>query len=201
MFFLPAGTFDYWEAWVYLAVLFVPMSMVLIYLYQKAPDLLERRMKVKEEKKEQNKLLLIAYPFFVLAYLLPGFDRRFEWSHVPIALVIVADVLVLLGYGFFFLVLRENRYASRVVEVEKEQRVITSGPYVIVRHPMYLGLSILYLFTPLALGSYWGMIPASLIIPILVARIWSEERILVKELKGYAEYMHKTKYRYIPGIW
>jgi protein-S-isoprenylcysteine O-methyltransferase Ste14 len=201
MLFLPAGTFAYWEAWGYLAVLFIPISLVLNYFLKNDPDLLERRMRMKEKEKRQKLIVKISYLYFLLTFLLPGFDKRFGWSNVPVILVVIADILVLFGYGMFFLVLRENRYASRIIEVEKEQKVISSGPYAIVRHPMYLGILIMYAFSPLALGSYWAIIPAIMIIPILVARIWDEERILMKELDGYQRYMEKTKYRLIPGIW
>jgi protein-S-isoprenylcysteine O-methyltransferase Ste14 len=201
MLFLPAGTFTYWEAWGYLAVLFIPISLVLNYFLKNDPGLLERRMRMKEKEKRQKLIVKVSYLYFLLTFLLPGFDKRFGWSNVPVMLVIIADILVLLGYGIFFLVLRENRYASRIIEVEKEQTVISSGPYAMVRHPMYLGILIMYAFSPLALGSYWAIIPAVMIIPILVARIGNEEHILVKELDGYERYMQKTKYRLIPGVW
>jgi len=201
MFFLPAGTFAYWEGWVYLAILLIPMFLVLIYLLKNDPELLERRMRMREKETEQKLIIKISYVYFLLVFLLPGFDKRFEWSNVPVAVVIVADILVLLGYGMFFLVLRENRYASRIIEVEQEQKVISSGPYAIVRHPMYLGVLLMYILSPLALGSYWVMVPSLLIIPLLVARIRNEESVLRRELKGYQEYSQKTKYRLIPGIW
>lgn len=201
MFFLPAGTFAYWEAWIYLAILFIPVVLVLTYLLKNDPELLKRRMRMREKEVEQKLIIKLSYLYFLLAFLLPGFDKRFEWSNVPVIVVIVADILVLLGYGMFFLVLKENNYASRIIEVEQEQKVITSGPYAIVRHPMYLGLILMYIFSPLALGSYWAMIPSLLIIPLLVARIWNEESVLVRELKGYQEYLQKTRYRLIPRIW
>ena len=201
MFFLPAGTFAYWEAWVYLTVLLIPMVLVLIYLIRNDPELLERRMRMREKESEQKLIIKISYLYFLLVFLLPGFDKRLGWSNIPVVVVIVADVLVLVGYGMFFLALRENRYASRIIEVEKEQKVISSGPYAIVRHPMYVGVSLIYIFSPLALGSYWATIPSLLIIPLLVARIRNEESVLGRELKGYKEYMQKTKYRLIPGIW
>lgn len=201
MFFLPAGTFAYWQAWVYMAVILIPMSFVFVYLLKNDPELLERRMKMREKEAEQKLIIKISSLYFILAFLLPGFDRRFGWSNVPVWLVIVADVIVLLGYGFVFLVFRENTYTSRIIEVEKEQKVISSGPYAIVRHPMYLGVLLMYIFSPLALGSYWAIIPAMAIIPILIARIKNEEKVLVKGLKGYPEYLQKTKSRLIPGIW
>lgn len=201
MFFFTAGTFAYWEAWVYLAVTLVPMFFFLVYFLKYDPELLERRMRMKEKEVEQKVIIKIATLCYLLAFLLPGFDHRFQWSDVPVEVVIAANVLVFLGYVMVFLVMRENRYASRIIEVEPGQEVITSGPYAIVRHPMYLGVSLMFLAAPLALGSYWAAIPASLIIPTLVARIRNEEKVLERELEGYREYMQKTKYRLVPGIW
>ena len=201
MFFLPAGTFSYWEAWLYLGTLLTPMLLVLLYLLKYDPELLERRMRTREKEVAQKFIVKISSVFLSLVFLLPGFDQRFGWSHVPDFVVISADILVLLGYGIFFLVLRENRYASRIIEVEQGQSVISSGPYAIVRHPMYLGVLLIYLFSPVALGSYWSVIPALLIVPFIIARIGSEERVLGRELEGYQTYSQKTKYRLIPGIW
>jgi protein-S-isoprenylcysteine O-methyltransferase Ste14 len=201
LFFLPAGTWNYWEAWLYLAVLFIPMSFILIYLLFKAPELLERRMRMREQQTQQKRIIQVSLIYFLLAFALPGFDRRYSWSDVPLGVVIAADLLFLLGYGLFFLVLRENNYASRTVQVEQDQQVISSGPYRRIRHPMYLASILMYVFSPLALGSYWAVIPAVLIIPILVARIRNEESLLAKELKGYTDYMQRTPYRLLPGVW
>ncbi|MBW1854832.1 MAG: isoprenylcysteine carboxylmethyltransferase family protein [Deltaproteobacteria bacterium] len=201
MFFLPAGTFAYWEAWVYLTVILVFMFSFLIYFFKNDPELLERRMRMREKEAEQKLIVRILYLCFLFTFLFPGFDKRFEWSDVPVKAVIVADIVVLLSYAIIFLVLRENSYASRIIEVEQDQKVIGTGPYAIVRHPMYLGVSLMFLFTPLALGSYWALIPSLFIIPILVARIRNEEKVLKRELKGYPEYMQKTKYRLIPSVW
>ena len=201
MFFLPAGTWAYWEAWVYLAILFIPVFFVLIYLLKNEPELLVRRMRLREKEAQQKLIIKLSYIPFLLAYLLPGFDKRFGWSNVPVWVIVAADILVLLGYGLIVLVFRENRYASRIVEVEQGQAVISSGPYAVIRHPMYLGAILLYVLSPLALGSYWAMIPSILIIPVIVARIWNEESVLVRDLKGYQEYMQKTRYRLIPGLW
>jgi protein-S-isoprenylcysteine O-methyltransferase Ste14 len=201
MFFLPAGTLAYWQAWVWLAVLFIPMVAVLVYLIRKDPALLERRMRTREPERVQSLLIKLSLLWFAVTFLLPGFDRRFGWSHVPLAVVIAADALVFAGYCIFIWVVRENTYASRVVEVERDQKVISSGPYSIVRHPMYFGVILMYVCTPLALGSYWALIPDLLIIPFIIARIRNEETVLQRDLAGYSQYMQTTRFRVIPGIW
>jgi len=201
MFFWPAGTFRYWQAWIYMALLLIPMFGVLVYFLKKDPAVLERRLRTKEKESRQKIILILGWPSILGTFFLPGFDRRFGWSAMPPALVIAADVVVLAAYLFFILVLRENRFAGRTVEVEGGQRVITTGPYSVVRHPMYAVLMPLYMFTPLALGSYWGLIPALLMPVVFVARIFDEERVLSRELEGYKEYMGRVKYRLIPGIW
>ena len=201
MFFLPAGTINYWEAWVYLLVLFVPVALMVRYLFKHDPELLERRMRFRETQKTQKMVVAFSWLSFLPSFILPGFDKRFHWSNVPPPVIIIADVLVLLGYLIVALVFKANSYASRIVEVEKGQKVISTGPYAFVRHPMYSGMVILYSFSPLALGSYWAVIPALLIIPLLVARINGEEEELKANLEGYREYMAKTKYRLVPGVW
>jgi protein-S-isoprenylcysteine O-methyltransferase Ste14 len=201
MFFLPAGTWTYWEAWVYLAIVFIPMVLALIYFIKKFPEVLERRMRMREKESGQKLIAKLFFLYFLLIFLLPGFDKRFGWSDSPVGVVILADILVLVGYGFIVLVVRVNQYASRIIEVEQGHQIITHGPYAIVRHPMYAGGLLLYLFSPLALGSYWAMIPALLILPLLVARILNEEKVLVRDLGGYEEYLQSTRYRLIPGLW
>ncbi len=201
MFFLPAWTFAYWQAWVYLLILCVPMIFLVRYLYKHDPELLERRMRMREKQKTQKLIVALSWPFFLLAFIIPGFDHRFDWSFVPVIIIIVSDVFVLSGYLFVAQVFKTNSYASRIIEVEKTQKVITTGPYTVVRHPMYLGVLIFYIFSPMALGSYWAVIPALHIIPLLVARIIGEEKELSKNLEGYKEYLMKTRYRLVPGIW
>jgi protein-S-isoprenylcysteine O-methyltransferase Ste14 len=200
-FFLPAGSLNYWQAWAYLAVLFIPLCFVMIYLVRNHPDLLERRMRYHEREKEQQLIIKLSIITFVLAYILPGLDYRFGWSHVPVWLVWFSLAVVLASYFFVVSVFRTNQYASRIVEVEQEQTVISSGPYAIVRHPMYLGMAVMYIFSPLALGSYWSIIPALFIIPVLVFRLLNEEKVLERDLKGYREYEAKVKYHLFPGIW
>ncbi|MBK8421829.1 isoprenylcysteine carboxylmethyltransferase family protein [Candidatus Villigracilis saccharophilus] len=200
-FFLPAGTWNYWQAWVYLAILFIPMFFAMFYLLKNNPELLERRMRMKEKRSGQKQVVGISLIFLLLAFLLPGFDKRFGWSIVPIEVVVAAQICVLAGYLIVFRVMQINSFASRVIEVASEQTVIDTDLYAIVRHPMYMGAMVLYVMSPLALGSYWSVIPALGMIPILVARIKDEELMLEKELPGYLEYKKKTKYRLIPYVW
>lgn len=166
---------------------------------KKSPELLSRRMQYKE--KETTRKPPAFLNLYFLCYVIPGLDFRFHWSTVPVWLVIAANAIVFLGYIFIILVFKENSYASTVIQVEKEQRVITTGPYAIVRHPMYLGLVLMILFTPLALGSYWAIIPALLCIPMNVFRIIGEEEVLLRDLTGYKDYCLKTRYRLIPLVW
>jgi protein-S-isoprenylcysteine O-methyltransferase Ste14 len=201
MFFWPAGTFRYWQAWTYIAILFILMLGAFAYLIKKDPELLERRMRTKEKERRQKTISAAAGLVYLGVYLLPGFDRRHGWSSVPVFVVIAADILVLAGYGLFVRVLKENRFASRIVEVEDKQEVIMTGPYALVRHPMYLAIMIMYIFTPLALGSFWAVLPALSLIFVLVARIQNEEQLLLEELAGYTEYRRRVKFRLIPGIW
>jgi protein-S-isoprenylcysteine O-methyltransferase Ste14 len=202
MFFIPAGTIRYWQAWVWLAILILPMLVMLVYMIRKDPALLERRMRLREPDKIQGLWIRLSWVWFAITFLIPGLDRRFGWSRVPTDIVIVSDVLVFLGYFMFMLVMRENSFASRVVEVEREQKVIDTGPYAVIRHPLYLSSIILYAFTPMALGSYWALPPMLLIIPLLtIMRIPNEEQVLQRDLPGYTEYMQKVKFRLIPGVW
>jgi len=199
--FLPAGTWAYWEAWVYLGLLTSLVLAFATYLLFYAPDLLERRMHTTETEPAQNRLIRLFLLPLLLLYILPGFDHRWGWSDVPAAVALAADGVVLLGYALFVWVLRTNHYASRVVEVMPGQTVITTGPYAIVRHPLYVAVLLMYLATPVALGSYWALVPA-LVLPVaLMARIRNEEDVLRRDLPGYAAYIQKIRYRLIPGVW
>jgi protein-S-isoprenylcysteine O-methyltransferase Ste14 len=200
-FFLPAGTWAYWEAWIYMSLLLIPMTFMLSYLLKNDPDLLERRMRMREQRSEQKLIVKISLIFFILQFILPGFDKRFGWSNVPFWVVVAADLVVVLSYLIVFRVMMINSYASRVIEIASGQKVIDTDLYAIVRHPMYIGVILMYSASPLALGSYWAVIPAVLIIPVLVARIKDEESALEKDLPGYVEYKQKTKYRLIPFVW
>jgi protein-S-isoprenylcysteine O-methyltransferase Ste14 len=199
--FLPAGTLNYWQAWLYMVLLFIPVAIVGVVLVIKDPELLERRMRTREREAPQRRVIASSGLLLLAVVLIPGFDRRYAWSNVPLPLVFLADILILLGYLLFVLTIRANRFASRVVEVQANQVVISSGPYALVRHPMYLAVSLIFTLTPLALGSFWALIPALLLPVVLAARIGNEEQLLRRDLPGYAEYCHKVKYRLVPFIW
>jgi len=198
---VPAGTFNYWQVYVYIAILVIPMMFVLFYFLNNDPQFLERRMRVKEKEKQQIIIQFFFSFVFLSGFIIPGLDKRFGWSDIPVNIVIIADIIILLGYLLIFFVFKQNSYASRVVEVEKSQKVISTGLYSFVRHPMYIGVIIMYVPTPIALGSYWGLIPMATIPLALIFRILNEEKILCKDLPGYKEYCQKTRYRLIPFIW
>lgn len=197
--FLPAGSLTYWQAWIFWFGFSALTLFITAYFLKKDPDLLSRRMKVKDQENTRKPPAFLK--LFLLGYLIPGLDFRFHWSAVPVWIVIASNAIVFLGYIFIIIVFKENSYASTVIQVEKEQQVITTGPYAIVRHPMYLGMLIMSLFTPLALGSYWAVIPFLLTIPWTVIRIKIEEETLLRDLPGYKDYCLKTRYRLIPSIW
>ncbi|HSR48678.1 MAG TPA: isoprenylcysteine carboxylmethyltransferase family protein [Anaerolineales bacterium] len=201
IFFIPAGTLAYWEAWLYMAVLLGPMLFVVPYMLKHSPQLLRRRMQMRERQSAQQAIIGVSSIFFLGIFVLPGLDQRFGWSSVPPLVVIAADALVLLGYGLTIRVLVENEYASRTIEVQEGQRVIATGPYAYVRHPMYLAVILMVLASPVALGSWWAALLGVIIVPILVARILNEEQVLARELPGYAEYRQKVRYRLVPGVW
>lgn len=198
---IPAGTFNYWQVYVYFAVLVFPMMYVLNYFMKRDPGFLERRARTTEKVKEQKLIQLLNLPLFMSAFIVPGFDRRFGWSDIPVEVIIITDLVILGGYMIVFQVFKQNSYASRIIEIDKDQKVISTGLYSLVRHPMYFGVLIMYLPTPLALGSWWGLIPMAMLPVTLVFRIINEEKILKENLEGYKEYCGKTRYRLIPYIW
>jgi protein-S-isoprenylcysteine O-methyltransferase Ste14 len=200
-FFLPAGSLDYWNAWVYLGVVFIPGFFVIIYFLKNSPKLLERRMRFKEKIREQKIIITVSNIILSVGFLIPGFDYRYHWSAVPLPFVIVSDVMVLLGFAIVALTFRENSYASRIIEVEKGQKLITTGPYSVVRHPMYMGVLLSMLFTPLALGSYWGLVTFVPTAIIVALRTLNEEKLMMRMLHGYREYARKVKYRIVPFVW
>jgi protein-S-isoprenylcysteine O-methyltransferase Ste14 len=184
----------------------IPMVAASIYFSEHDPQLVERRLQSKETIGEQKLIMKFAKLIFFVAILIPGLDFRFGWSRrafggVPIWLMIFSGAIALAGYLMTYWVMDANSYASRIIQVEKDQRVISIGPYRIVRHPMYLGGVISIVFTPLALGSYWALPVFALIIPVIVLRIMNEEKILRQELAGYSEYCQSTRWRLIPLVW
>lgn len=199
--FLPAGSFSFRNAWIFIAVLFIPCIFVVSYLLKHDPELLERRMRYKEKEIEQKTIIKIATLLFLIGFITPGLDFRYGWSNVPLFLVIMSDAIIFSGYMLIFFVFRENSYTSRIIEVEKGQKVISTGPYSVVRHPMYVGVLLMYLFIPTALGSYYSLILFLPVIPVIIFRILNEEKFLTRNLPGYTEYAKKVKYRLIPGIW
>ncbi|MBE6546050.1 MAG: isoprenylcysteine carboxylmethyltransferase family protein [Ruminococcaceae bacterium] len=199
--FLPAWTLNFFGAWLFLALLFIPMLIMGTVLLVKEPNLLEKRLNNKEKEKTQQGVVALSGLMFPIGFVVSALDFRFAWSSVPTWLVTVASVLFLLGYGMYAEVMRENAYLSRTVEVQQDQTVISTGLYGIVRHPMYLATLFMFLPLPLILGSFWGLIPFALYPVVTVIRILNEEKVLTEGLEGYAEYKTKVKYRLIPFIW
>ncbi len=199
--FVPAGTTDWWQAWAYLAVLSGCVTAMFLWLLARDPALLERRLRGVERERSQRLVQAVGSLVYAAVFVLPGLDRRFGWSHVPAAASVAADILVLAGYAGFAWVLRVNSWASRLVEVQQGQRVVTTGPYAVVRHPMYSAILLMFAATPVALGSWWALIPAALLGPVLAVRIRHEEALLAQELAGYADYTRATRWRMLPGLW
>jgi protein-S-isoprenylcysteine O-methyltransferase Ste14 len=199
--FVPAGSLRYFEGWLFMGLLFIPMFFLGIILYIKAPELLAKRLNDKEDEDEQKKVVGLSAVMFLAGFVLCGLDFRFSWSSVPFAAVIIASVVLLAGYGMYMEVMRENAYLSRTVEVQENQKVVDTGLYGIVRHPMYFATILMFISIPLVLGSWIGFV-IFLIYPFLmIKRINNEEEILKEGLDGYSEYMQKVCYRMIPFIW
>ena len=201
VFFLPARTIRYWEAWIYIGIIFSCASGAVLYFLKHDPELLERRIRTKEKVKEQKLIIAVSWVLFLPIFILPGFDKYYNWSDVPLVIEIIADIFVLAGYLLVIRVFKENSYTSRIIEVDSGQKVISTGPYAIVRHPMYAGSLVMYGFTPIALGSWWALIGSVLLFILIIFRILNEEKFLIENLDGYSNYMQKTKFRLIPGIW
>ncbi|MBD3671842.1 MAG: isoprenylcysteine carboxylmethyltransferase family protein [Gammaproteobacteria bacterium] len=196
-----AGQLSYWQAWMYLFTLLIPMIVVLAYLLVYDPALLARRMQYREKEAQQKLIIKLGSALYIFIYLVPALDQRFSWSEIPAWVSIIADGFVLFGYLVFFQVLRVNSYASRTIEVMEGQKLVSTGLYGIVRHPMYVGNIMMFVATPIALGSLWGLIPIVPFIGIMVYRILNEESVLVRDLPGYSDYQNQVRYRLIPGVW
>ena len=199
--FIPAGTLDYPNGWLFIALLFIPMFFAGIIMLFKSPDLLRRRLNAKEEEDEQKTVILVSGIIFLLAFILAGLNFRFGWFNLPSIVVIIASAIFLLAYIMYAEVLRENEYLSRTVEVSENQKVVDSGLYGIVRHPMYTSTIFLFLSMPLVLDSIFSFV-VMLVYPIIIIfRIRNEEKVLENELIGYKEYKEKVKYKLIPYLW
>lgn len=199
--FLPAGSLNYINGWIFMALLFIPMFLAGIVMMGKNPSLLKSRLDAKEKQKEQNLVVKLSGLMFLAGFIVAGLNFRFSWHSLPYIVVIISSVLFLLAYGLYAEVMRENTYLSRTIEVQENQKVIDTGLYSIVRHPMYSTTLILFLSIPLVLGSLYSFI-IFLAYPFIIAkRIKHEEEFLEKELPGYKEYKQKVKYRLIPFIW
>lgn len=199
--FIPAGTFEYFNGWLLMVLLFIPMFIAGIIMMFKSPNLLRSRLNVKEQESEQKEVVLLSGFMFLLGFILAGLDYRFGWLEIPNIVVVVASIVFVISYIIYAEVLRENSFLSRTIEVQKEQKLIDTGLYRIVRHPMYTATIFLFLSIPLILGSLISSI-IFLVYPfIIIKRLKNEEEVLEKELKGYKEYERKVKYKLIPFIW
>ena len=202
--FISAGTVRYWQAWVYLSIFFAASALTTVFLMRTDPALLERRMSggpTAEKRPIQQVIMLFTSLGFIALLVVPALDRRLVWSTVPLYGVVVGDALVAVGFYFIFLVYKENTFTSATIEVAADQKVISTGPYATVRHPMYASGLLYLLGTPLALGSFWGLVPLAGMLPFLIWRLFDEERFLSRNLPGYTEYRTRVRHRLIPRIW
>lgn len=199
--FLPAGTLKFNQGWLLMGVLFVPMFLAGLVLMAKAPDRLRRRLDAREKEMTQKRVLLLSGLMFLLSFALSGLSFRFDWLRFPLWVSVLGAALFLLGYGLYGLVLRENAYLARTVKVEAGQKLVDTGLYGLVRHPMYMATLLLFLSMPLILGSLPGFL-AMLVYPFIIARrIQNEEQVLLRDLPGYGEYRQKVRWRLVPYIW
>jgi protein-S-isoprenylcysteine O-methyltransferase Ste14 len=199
-----AGTTHYWQAWVYVSIFLGASALTTLYLMKKDPALLARRMRggpMFEKEGTQRIIMVFTSLGFIALLVVPALDHRFGWSAVPAWLVVLGDVLVAIGFYFIFVAYRENTFTAATIEVAADQKVITTGPYAVVRHPMYASGSLYVLGTPLALGSYWGFLALAATAPFLLWRLLDEERILTRDLPGYAEYRQRVRHRLVPKVW
>ena len=199
--FIPAWSFEYINAWLFIALLFIPMFILGVVLFLKAPDLLKKRLDTKEKEKTQIGVVAISGLLFIGGFVVAGLDYRFGWSYVPVWAVIIASLILLLSYVLYAEVMRENAYLSRTVEVQEDQSVVDTGLYGIVRHPMYAVTLWLFLSIPVVLGSWWSLLCFLPYLPLFIVRIFNEEKVLEAGLEGYTEYKKRVKYRLLPFVW
>jgi protein-S-isoprenylcysteine O-methyltransferase Ste14 len=204
MLFVPAGSIRFWQGWVYWSVFCASVVAITIYFLKHDPNLVARRTSagpLAEPEPIQKIIQAIASALFCALLIVPGLDHRFQWSRVWFPLVLAGNVLVAISFAIVFVVFKKNSFASGVVQVEKEQRVISTGLYAYVRHPMYAGAGLLLIATPLALGSWWGIPVGLMLCAVIVVRLLDEERRLAADLSGYEEYRRKVPYRIVPKVW
>ncbi|MBP5189682.1 MAG: isoprenylcysteine carboxylmethyltransferase family protein [Bacteroidales bacterium] len=199
--FFPAGSFQYWQGWLLMGILFVPMLIAGVILMIKNPALLRKRLNAKEQEKEQKTVVALSGLIFVVAFVVAGFNWHFQWLILPNWIVWLAAALFMASYLLYAEVLRENTYLSRTIEVQEHQKIIDTGLYAIVRHPMYMATTILFLMMPLVLGSLISFFIMLLYLPLIAKRIRNEEAVLEEGLKGYREYKQRVKYKILPYIW
>jgi protein-S-isoprenylcysteine O-methyltransferase Ste14 len=200
----PAWTLVYWQAWVYLSIFAASAALITAYLWKRDRKLLERRINAgpgAENEKSQKLIQVLASVVFIATMIVPSFDHRFSWSAVPLTVVVAGDVLVALGFLLVFLVFKENTFTAATIAVAPDQKVVSTGPYAVVRHPMYSGALVILLGTPIALGSWWGVL---MFVPMAFIILWrarAEERFLLENLPGYSEYCRIVRYRLVPFVW
>lgn len=199
--FLPAGTWHFWNAWLLIALLFIPMICMGVVMLVSSPELLSKRLNNKEKEQTQKKVVALSGVMFITGFLLCGFDYHFGWSHMPVWVVITASLLFLIGYMLYAEVLRENAYLSRTVEVQDDQQLIDTGLYSVVRHPMYTATLLMFLSMPLILGSWWALLIFFIYPILIIKRIQNEEQVLREGLKGYNDYQQRVRWRLIPYVW
>jgi protein-S-isoprenylcysteine O-methyltransferase Ste14 len=202
--FVPAGSVRYWHAWVYLAIFTGASALVTLDLMRRDTALLERRLRggpLAEKRPAQKRIMVFTLFGFLALLVVPALDYRFGWSAVPLASVIAGNALVAIGFFVIFLVYRENSFTAATIQLAEGQKVISTGPYAIVRHPMYAGGTLYLIGTPLALGSYWGLAAVAAMLPILIWRLLDEERFLAADLPGYPQYQRQVRYRLVPFVW
>jgi len=199
--FLPAGTFKYTNGWLFIGLLFIPMLILGVVLLLKAPGLLQKRLNAKEKQDTQKGIVAFSALIFLVGFILAGLDFRFAWTKIPLPIVIAGAVILLASYALYGVVMKQNEYLSRIIEVQEGQKVIDTGLYGIVRHPMYTATIFLFLSIPIVLSSWVSLAVFALYPVVIVVRVLNEEKVLAEGLPGYVEYMKKVKYRLIPFVW
>lgn len=199
--FLPAGTWQYWQAWLFIALLFIPMISMGIWMLISSPELLAKRLNYKEKEQTQKHVVALSGLMFVGGFIVCGLDYRFTWSQIPFWVGVTASLIFLIGYILYAEVLRENAYLSRIIEVQNNQKLIDTGLYSIVRHPMYTATLLMFLSMPLILGSWWALGIFAVYPILIIKRIHNEEKVLAADLKGYIYYQKRVRWRLIPWVW